>query len=81
MLNILKGHKQIVIDATYKLNYQGYPLEVSGTTDRMRKLHPAFAGIVSNETHVAYGFIFSALKDLIKEICKIDYCPTNLNIY
>ena len=78
MLNILIGHKQIVIDATYKLNYQGYPLVVGGTTDRMRKLHPAFAGLVSNETHVAYCVIFSALKDLIKENCKIDYCPTNL---
>jgi len=75
---MLIGHKHIVIDATNKLNYQGYPLEVGGTTYRIRKLHPEFARIVSNETHVAYGFIFSALKDLIKEICQIDYCPTNL---
>jgi hypothetical protein len=78
LLKMLIRNKHIVIDATYNLNYQGYPLVVGGTTDFRRKLHPAFACLVSNETHVAYGFIFSTIKQLIKEVCTFDYKPTNL---
>lgn len=51
-------------DATYKLNFRGYPLLVFGTTDAQRAFHIIGLGISYGETADEYAFCFKAIKDL-----------------
>lgn len=50
-------------DATYKINYCGYPLLVFGVTDRRKAFHPIAFGMTDTENGGDYAFFFKAIKD------------------
>lgn len=56
----------ICIDATYKLNWMGFPLIVMGTVDRGKRFHPLLYGCSSKETSEDYAFFFGAVKEGVK---------------
>lgn len=65
------GH--LAIDATYKLNWQGYPVLIVGTTDLDRHFHPLCLSICSNEQRESFEFILESLKKEVPELS-----PTHL---
>lgn len=48
-------------DGTYKLNWQGLPVLVVGTTDRQRKFVLGGIAVCIGETEEDYKFVFDAL--------------------
>lgn len=60
------GLKTICIDATYKLNWNGFPLIVLGTVDRQKRFHPLLYACASHETTEDYSFVFESLKNAIE---------------
>lgn len=50
-------------DGTYKLNREGYPLLVFGSTDSQRAFHIVAVGICDAETSDDYAFCFKGIKD------------------
>lgn len=56
----------VCIDATYKLNWHGFPLIVLGTVDRLERFHSAAYACCTNETTVDYEFVFEAVRDAIE---------------
>lgn len=67
LLNILKDKKKICIDATYKINWLGFPLMVLGTIDRAKRFHPLVYACCSHEATLDYEFIFESVKNAIKK--------------
>ena len=65
----------LVCDGTYKLIWQGYPVLVVGTTDRMKMFHPFGLCVTLKEEASDFEFLFSSLKKSIFEIYKIDLGP------
>ncbi|KAK7601130.1 hypothetical protein V9T40_008571 [Parthenolecanium corni] len=61
LLNILPTTDMVQIDATYKLNWQGYPVMVVGTSDRNNVFHPIAMAVCKGETANDFAFIFKAL--------------------
>lgn len=53
----------LAIDATYKLNWHGFPLIVLGTVDRQNRFHPLIYACTTNETCDDYVFVFRSTKD------------------
>lgn len=50
------------VDATYKLNYQGYPFIVVGAIDKCRKFHPLCFALCTHESTFDYTFVFKSLQ-------------------
>lgn len=63
------------IDATYKLNWNGYPLIVLGTVDRTKRFHPLLYACTSNETSNDYAFVFQSVKDGVKNFFRVSIDP------
>lgn len=63
LLLLLSEAKKICIDATYKLNWLGYPLIILGTVDQQKKFHPMIYACSSNETTDDYKFMFESAKN------------------
>lgn len=79
--NLLKkflGVKTIAIDATYKLNWNGFPLIVLGTVDRQKKVHPLLYGCTSHETTDDYTFVFESLNNAIEVFYETSFKPSTL---
>lgn len=53
----------ICIDATYKLNWMGFPLIILGTVDRQKRFHPMIYACSSHEATEDYEFVFSSVKN------------------
>lgn len=68
LLDILSKVTTICIDATYKLNWLGFPLMVLGTVDRTKRFHPLAYACCSHEKTLDYSFIFKSVKKTIKII-------------
>ncbi len=51
----------IQTDGTYKLNWQGAPVLIVGTTDRNRSFHPFGIATCSREAHLDYKFLFDCV--------------------
>lgn len=66
MLMKAKKFEIVCIDATYKLNWHGFPLIVLGTVDRLKRFHPAAYACCTNETTADYEFVFEAVRDAIE---------------
>ena len=73
-----KNQTHMCADATYKLIWQGYPVLIVGTTDRVKAFHPFGLAICMNETEEDFRFIFSSVKKASADICNINYEPTKL---
>jgi hypothetical protein len=62
LLKLAFNVNHIHADATYKLIWQGYPVLVVGTTDKIRQFHPFGLCTCSNEQTADFVFLFEALK-------------------
>lgn len=78
LLKKVIGLKIICIDATYKLNWNGFPLIVLETVDRRKMFHPLLYACVSHETTEDYGFVFESLINAIETFFKEPFEPTTL---
>lgn len=56
-------------DSTYKILYQGYPIQVFGTTDKQRKFHLIAVGVSTNENEDTFAFMFEAIRSGLNDIC------------
>lgn len=75
LLQILKNVKTICIDATYKLNWHGYPLKVLGTVDRTKRFYPLVYACCSHERTSDYTFIFECVKKAIRKHFDVEFKP------
>lgn len=73
LLSLMDKTSSINIDATYKLTFLGFPVIITGTTDKARHFHPFGIALLSNENTEAFSFVFNSL---IKT--KASYKPTVL---
>lgn len=63
LLEKLSKMETICIDATYKLNWMGFPLIILGTVDRLKRFHPMIYACTSHETTDDYAFVFASVKN------------------
>lgn len=69
---------KICIDATYKLNWNGFPLVVLGTVDRKKRFHPLLYACTSHETTDDYAFVFESVRNAIEIFFEEAFEPTTL---
>lgn len=69
------GLHQINVDATYKVNWNGFPLMVIGTVDRNKKFHPLVYACCSSETTADFEFIFRSMRETINTLFDHDFAP------
>lgn len=69
------GVSQICVDATYKLNWNGFPLLVLGTVDRSKRFHPICFACTATETIDDFKFLFNAVAGAVKEYCGCAFEP------
>lgn len=62
-------------DATYKLNWQGFPVLLIGMTDSERKFHPIGICTCSNEQTADFQFLFSSLKTAVMQLFRKELNP------
>lgn len=72
------GLQLICIDATYKLNWNGFPLIILGTVDRAKKFHPLSYACATGETTVDYKFVFEAIKNALEIYFESSFQPSIL---
>ena len=63
LLLIANKSSKIHADATYKLNWQGFPVLIVDTTDLDRKFHPIGLSVCTEEKQKDFEFIFKAIRD------------------
>lgn len=78
LLEKLMNLETICIDATYKLNYLGYPLMILGTVDRIKRFHPLVYACCSHERTYDYKFIFESIKPIIKTHFDKEFKPKKI---
>lgn len=78
LLELLSPAHTICIDATYKLNWLGFPLMVLGTVDRAKRFHPFAHACCSHEKKEDYKFVFQSIKDAIETHLKRNFQPKKL---
>jgi hypothetical protein len=67
--------KIIHADATYKLNWQGFPVLVVGTSDSNRHFHHFGLAVCTSEKTKDFSFIFEALKNGVHSLYECDIAP------
>uniref|UniRef100_A0A914WTS7 MULE transposase domain-containing protein n=1 Tax=Plectus sambesii TaxID=2011161 RepID=A0A914WTS7_9BILA len=65
-------------DATYKLNWNGYPVIVTGCTDKSGRFHPFCLAITTAETETDFAFIFLTIKSLATQLLNLQFNPSIL---
>lgn len=50
-------------DSTYKLIWQGYPVQVTGFTDANKKFHASAISVSATEKEADFTFVFNSLKE------------------
>jgi hypothetical protein len=60
--------RNICADGTYKLNWNGFPVIVTGSTDHAKAFHPSSIGFASNETCEDYAFFFNSIKNWCEKL-------------
>lgn len=78
MLKHSASASTLCVDATYKLNWMGYPFLIVGTVDRSRKFHVLAYACVTNETALDYTFLFQTMIDAVKLIHDSQLSPKAL---
>lgn len=78
MLRRARNLETICIDATYKLNWHGFPLIVLGTVDRTKKFHPIAYACSTHETAEDYEFVFATFHDAIEILYEKKFEPKTL---
>lgn len=59
-------------DSTYKLIYQGFPVQVLGGTDGNNTFHPSCIAVSTHEETEDYEFVFNSVKKATKQILGTD---------
>lgn len=72
------GATTLFIDATYNVNWRGYPFVIVGTVDRAKKFHALAYGCTTNEKTEDYTFFFQTLADGVKTIYDTQLEPKKL---
>ena len=75
LLKAVADSKVLQIDATYKVNWQGYPAIVAGVADANKSFFPCMVSVLSAETSADYAFVLRALKDGASSHSGRDYAP------
>lgn len=75
LLVLLSQAKKVCIDATYKINWMGFPLIVMGTVDQRKKFHPLIYACSSTETTNDYKFVFRSVKNGVSKYLKHSFSP------
>lgn len=78
MLRRARHFETVCIDATYKLNWHGFPLIVFGTVDRLKRFHPVAYACTTHETTADYEFVFGAIQDAIECFYEQKFEPKTL---
>eukprot|EP01024_Parvocaulis_polyphysoides_P009218 TRINITY_DN12837_c0_g1_i2.p1 TRINITY_DN12837_c0_g1~~TRINITY_DN12837_c0_g1_i2.p1 ORF type:complete len:610 (+),score=28.52 TRINITY_DN12837_c0_g1_i2:103-1932(+) len=61
LLMLVCESRNVHIDATYKLNWNGFPVFVIGISDKNRIFHPIGVGVCCNEQSEDFAFIFTSV--------------------
>ncbi len=61
LLSILSSTQVIQADSTYKLVWQGFPVQVIGFSDKNNTFHPCALAICTTETEDDFHFCFAAI--------------------
>lgn len=75
LLKQLSNVENIGVDATYKVNWNGFPMDVVGTVDRNKKFHPMALSCCSNETEIDFRFVLKTIRDAIHTLYKKKFSP------
>lgn len=75
MMQHCATQKVICVDATYKLNWLGYPFIVIGAIDRTKKFHPLCFALCTHETTYDYTFVFDSLVQSVKRLTDSNFEP------
>jgi len=67
LLKLAMKNKLIASDGTYKLNWNGLPVALTGTVDMAKKFHPIVLMVTKREKAKDYAFMFSTI------VCKMNY--------
>ena len=78
LLEILKKTSHICSDTTHKAIWQGFPVFLTGTTDKQRRFHGSNISVCSNETATDFELIFRALKGIMSKLYGEEYKPDTL---
>jgi hypothetical protein len=78
LLKLALNVNHIHADATYKLIWQGYPVLVVGTIDKIRQFHPFELCICSHEQTADFVFLFEALKLGTAKEFNNQICPNTI---
>lgn len=65
----------LCVDATYKLNWMGFPFIVVGTVDRVKKFHPLCVALCTSETENDFAFVFKAITDRVNFFFNKSFSP------
>lgn len=71
LLGTAKLTDKLHADGTYKLNWEGLPTIVVGTTDVSRSFRPIAIAVVSTEKEEDDTFVFKAISDTLPKPNKI----------
>lgn len=75
LLKTAVGIEILCTDATYKLNWQGFPVLLVGTTDSNRKFHLIGMCVSTHERSVDFEFIFRTVKNAIFDLFEAELKP------
>ena len=75
LLKTVAASKVLQIDATYKVNWQGYPAIVAGVADANKSFFPCMVSVLASETSADYAFVLKALRDGASLVSGSDYAP------
>ena len=75
LLATVATSKILHIDATYKINWHGYPVIIAGVGDADRQFFPCVISVLSSETTEDYAFVLQALKNGASIHGGIEYQP------
>lgn len=75
LLELAPKSTKIHADATYKLNWNGFPVLLVGTTDMDRNYHNYGVAVCTNETSEDFEFLFKSLRSGVQKIGGVEIRP------
>lgn len=78
LLKSAVGAEKLHCDVTYKLNWNGFPVLLIGTTDLYQKFHVFGISVCRHDTETDFVFLFAALKNGLKEKFNVKLEPKYL---
>lgn len=75
MIQHCVGIEKLCVDATYKLNWNGFPFMAVGTVDHAKKFHLLCFAICVNESTEDFRFIFDTLADTVLKLTGTIFNP------